>query len=86
MMVLKKFNLIQKVPSREFIHGLGGLIAAIVMLGAIFFHLVTPLGIEVLNNGASDGGSLFYTSVSILILGLLLAAINLPKWLSFSNR
>jgi len=82
MMLLKKFNLINQVPSRELVHGLGGLIAAIVMIGAIFFHLVTPLGIEVLNNGQSDGGSLFYTSVSILILGLLLSVLNLVKWIS----
>jgi len=85
LMLLKKFNLIQKVPSRELVHGLGGLIAAKVMIGAIFFHLVTPLGIEVLNDGVSDGGSLFYTSVSILILGLLLSVINLAKWFSIKQ-
>jgi hypothetical protein len=50
------------------------------MTGAAFFHLATPLGIEVLHNGQSDGGSLFYAAVSILVLGLVLAAINLPQW------
>jgi len=39
------------------------------MAGAVFFHLFTPLGIEV--NG--DGGSLFRAAVSILILGLIFA-------------
>jgi len=38
------------------------------MSGAVFFHLATPLGIEVLHNGVSDGGSLFYAAVSILVL------------------
>ena len=54
----------------------GGLMASSVMAGAVFFHLVSPLGIEVLHNGESDGGSLFYAAVSILILGLLLFSIN----------
>ena len=57
-------------------HAIGGLMAAMVMAGAVFFHLFTPLGIEVLHEGKSDGGSLFYAAVSILFLGLLLAIIN----------
>jgi len=81
-MLLKKLNLIKQAPPRELIHGLGGLLATGVMTGAAFFHLVTPLGIEVLHNGKSDGGSLFYAAVSILVLGLVLAALNLPQWLA----
>jgi len=50
--------------------------AAMVMTGAVFFHLFTPLGIEVLHEGKSDGGSLFYAAVSILVLGLVLAVMN----------
>lgn len=73
---VKKLNLVNKVPSRELVHTLGGLLSAGVMAGAMFFHLVTPLGIEVLHNGVSDGGSLFYAAVSIFILGLVLAAVN----------
>ena len=79
-MLLKKLNVIKQAPPRELIHGLGGLLATGVMTGAAFFHLVTPLGIEVLHNGKSDGGSLFYAAVSILVLGLVLAALNLPQW------
>ena len=63
------------VTRRRF-HMLGGLMASAVMAGAVFFHLVSPLGIEVLHNGESDGGSLFYAAVSILILGLVLFSIN----------
>lgn len=51
---------------------LGGLLSVKLMFGAIFFHLFSPLGIEVLHNGQSDGGSLFYAAVSIFILGGLL--------------
>jgi hypothetical protein len=46
--------------------------ASAVMAGAVFFHLVSPLGIDVNN----DGGSLFYAALSILILGLVLFGIN----------
>ncbi|WP_341219812.1 hypothetical protein [uncultured Pseudoalteromonas sp.] len=73
---LKKFNVVNKVPSRALIHTLGGLLSAGVMAGAIFFHLVTPLGIEVLHNGVSDGGSLFYAAVSIFVLGIISAFVN----------
>lgn len=46
------------------------------MAGTVFFHLFTPLGIEVLHEGKSDGGTLFYSAVSILILGAVLFFIN----------
>ena len=51
--------------------------AAILMSGAVFFHLFTPLGIEVLHEGKSDGGSLFYAAVSILVLGCIMFMINI---------
>lgn len=59
-------------------HALGGLAASTVMAGAVFFHLFTPLGIEVLHQGQSDGGSLFRAAVSILTLGIVLFVINRP--------
>lgn len=62
--------------TRRRLHVIGGLMASMVMAGAAFFHLFTPLGIEVLHQGESDGGSLFYAAVSILILGIVLFAIN----------
>lgn len=57
-------------------HQIGGLMASLVMSGAVFFHLATPLGVEVLHQGKSDGGSLFKAAVSILILGIVLFVIN----------
>lgn len=64
------------VNFRSKMHGLGGLMASVVMTGAVFFHLMTPLGIEVLHQGKSDGGSLFYAALSILVLGLVMFFIN----------
>ena len=46
------------------------------MAGAVFFHLVTPLGIVVLHEGKSDGGSLFYAALSILVMGIVMFFIN----------
>jgi len=76
ILAAQKLQLGKNLPSRALIHSFGGLLSAMVMSGAIFFHLVTPLGVEVLHNGVSDGGSLFYAAVSILILGLALAWLN----------
>jgi hypothetical protein len=65
--------------TRRRFHQVGGLMASVVMIGAVFFHLFTPLGIEVLHEGESDGGSLFYAAVSILVLGIVLLIINRPE-------
>ncbi len=47
---------------------LGGLGATMITGGAIFFHLFSQLWIEVLD----DGGSLFYTAVTVFFGGILL--------------
>ncbi|MGI9317790.1 MAG: hypothetical protein ACR2QW_10685 [bacterium] len=65
-----------KTSVRAKIHKFGGLLASAVMAGAVFFHLFTPLGVEVLHEGKSDGGSLFYAAASILVLGIVLFVIN----------
>ena len=62
--------------TRRKFHRIGGLMATMVMIGAVFFHLVSPLGIEVLHQGESDNGSLFYSALSIVILGVILFFIN----------
>ena len=64
--------------TRRRFHQVGGLMASAVMAGAVFFHLFSPLGIEVLHQGESDGGSLFKAAVSVLILGFVLLVINRP--------
>lgn len=64
---------------RARIHAIGGAMASMVMAGAVFFHVFTPLGIAVLHNGESDGGSLFRAAVSILVLGIILLVMNMPR-------
>jgi hypothetical protein len=57
-------------------HRVGGALAAMVMAGAAFFHLFTPLGVVVQHEGKSDGGSLFYAAVSILVCGIIMIVMN----------
>jgi hypothetical protein len=64
---------------RKKFHRIGGIMAATVMAGAVFFHLFTPLGIEVLHQGKSDGGSLFYAAASIMVCGGIMFVINSLK-------
>ena len=75
--VLRKLSGGEGSP-RAKIHAYGGLMASAVMAGAVFFHLFSPLGVEVLHQGKSDGGSLFYAALSILILGIVMFFINKP--------
>ncbi len=75
---------------RENLHCIGGLMASIVMAGAVFFHIFTPLGwnptwsvaneaacqaVFVAPNLCTDTG-LANAALSILILGLIMAFIN----------
>lgn len=71
-----KVGLPSRQGARARFHRYGGLMAAAVMAGAMFFHLFTPLGVKVLHQGESDGGSLFYAAVSIFVLGIGLFLIN----------
>jgi len=80
--LLKRLNSNLNLPDRSIIHALGGLLSSGVMAGAVFFHLVTPLGIEVLHEGKSDNGSLFYAALSILLLGFFMFIINMVAWQS----
>jgi hypothetical protein len=59
---------------KSVIHIIGALISLGVISGAIFFHLFTPLGVEVLNaDGSMDGGELFYLSCGVWVsAGVLL--------------
>ena len=78
--LLNKASLVTTPPSRQIIHAFGGIMAAGVMAGAVFFHLFTPLGIAVIHEGKSDNGSLFYAAVSILVLGTFLFSLNFLSW------
>lgn len=52
--------------------GFGGLFAAGIMAGAIFFHTVSPLGID----PYGDGGVLFKEACFTFLMGLLVAWIR----------
>ena len=73
---LRKIGNRDTAGMRAHFHAIGGIMASVIMAGAVFFHLFTPLGIEVLHEGESDGGSLFYAAVSILIGGIVLFLMN----------
>jgi hypothetical protein len=77
--VLAKAGIGDATDQRAKFHRIAGAMAAMVMAGAVFFHLFTPLGIEVLHQGKSDGGSLFYAAVSILVCGVIMFVINSLK-------
>ena len=51
---------------------LGALLALCLMTGAIFFHVFTPLGINV----QGDGGILFYMACSVWIAAFILLAVT----------
>ena len=63
----------------------GAIIAAGVMAGAVFFHLFTPLGIEMPEFDAmgnivgNDGGLLFYNACGVLVASLVVA------WMEFTQ-
>ena len=63
-----------------FTRPLGGLLATALMTGAIFFHLFTPLGVNV----QGDGGQLFYMACSIWISGLILFFLHRHELRIFS--
>jgi len=51
---------------------LGALMALGIMTGAIFFHLFTPLGIEVFG----DGGTLFFLACGVWLSALILITLR----------
>lgn len=64
------------ITRKPLVHGAGALLSMGVISGAIFFHLFTPLGVQVLNtDGTLDGGELF-----TLACGVWLAAAGIV-WL-----
>jgi hypothetical protein len=52
----------------RFLQPLGAILAIAIMSGAISFHLFTPLGVNVDN----DGGALFYTACGVWVAAFIL--------------
>jgi uncharacterized membrane protein YphA (DoxX/SURF4 family) len=65
--------LLGAVIRKPLIHGAGALLAMGVISGAIFFHLFTPLGVQVLNtDGTLDGGELFALACGVWVSAVLI--------------
>lgn len=53
---------------KPWLHGAGALLSMGVISGALFFHLFTPLGVQVLNtDGTLDGGELFALACGVWV-------------------
>ena len=56
------------ILGKPLVHALGALVAFGVISGALFFHLCTPLGVQVLNtDGTLDGGELFALACGVCL-------------------
>lgn len=54
------------VTRLRIVQGLGALLGLGIISGAIFFHLFTPLGVQVINaDGSKDGGELFMLACGV---------------------
>ncbi len=55
------------------VHAAGALVSLGVISGALFFHLFTPLGVQVLNtDGTRDGGELFALACGVWVAAALI--------------
>lgn len=60
------------VPALRKLQGFGALLAFVIMSGAVFFHLFTPLGTDPNN----DGGGLFIAAVVVWLSSLILVVVH----------
>lgn len=59
------------------VHAFGALMSMGVISGAIFFHLFTPLGVQVLNtDGTKDGGELFMLACGVWLASLIILVLH----------
>lgn len=76
--------LLGAIIRKPLIHGAGALLAMGVISGAIFFHLFTPLGVQVLNaDGTLDGGELFALACGVWVSAVVivwLLRVELLAW------
>ncbi len=60
------------LPRFRFLQPIGALLGVAIMTGAISFHLLTPLGVNV----DGDGGALFFTACGVWIGGFVLLILR----------
>jgi hypothetical protein len=65
------------IASLRILQALGALMALGIISGAIFFHLFTPLGVQVVNtDGSSDGGELFALACGVWVAAAILIVMR----------
>lgn len=66
---------------------LGAALGLGVISGAIFFHLLTPLGVAVVNtDGSSGGGERFMLACGVWLACALLLWLRRGVWLAWTGR
>ena len=70
------------LPRFRFLQPLGALLSIAIMSGAISFHLFTPLGVNVDN----DGGALFFTACGVWVGGFILLLLRRTEVKEFARR
>jgi uncharacterized membrane protein YphA (DoxX/SURF4 family) len=85
--VLLLSGLALRIPRLQ---ALGALMAIAVISGAIFFHLFTPLGVQVRNtDGTLDGGELFALACGVWISAVIIVVLRrdaIIGWLRSVSR
>ena len=74
--------LIGLFSSSKFLMPIGALMSLGIISGAIFFHLFTPLGVTVLD----DGGLLFTSACGIWLMSLAIIVINKESLIAFVSK
>lgn len=80
-LVASTLLLIALITGRAALQAAGAALSLCIISGAIFFHLFTPLGVQVRNtDGSLDGGQLFALACGVWIAAALLLWLN-RAWL-----
>ena len=75
------------LSSRRMVQVLGAAMGLVVISGAIFFHLFTPLGVAVVNtDGSSDGGELFLLACGVWLACAWLLWMRRSIWSAWLGR
>jgi len=75
------------IAQRRELQVLGAAMGLGVISGAIFFHLLTPLGVAVVNvDGTSDGGELFMLACGVWVACVLLLWLRRDVWLRWIGK
>ncbi len=72
-LIASSFLFLGLITKKPLIHSLAAMLSLGVISGAIFFHLFTPLGVQVLNtDGTYDGGELFGLACGVWLSSLII--------------